>query len=269
MPSFYLLSSGHQRSLTKELILGGFEISSNDRNIAIHARSITKVYSENGQENKVLDGLEVEIYEDESVAIVGASGVGKTTLLHIIGTLDKPNAGKVVHFGKEVLSWPDKRLSRFRNEKIGFVFQFHHLLPEFNALENVLMPCYLSKIFSVKVKERALELLDYLGLKGKEGLNVKKLSGGEQQRVALARALINNPRIILADEPTGNLDEKSGLKVAKLLFKVRERSKATLIIVTHNLNLARMTDRCIGLKAGKAINVPKDGLTDFVLDEAA
>ena len=216
-----------------------------------------------------MDGLGCEFYEDESVAIVGASGVGKTTLLHIIGTLDKPSTGKVFHFGQEVLSWPDRRLSRFRNEKIGFVFQFHHLLPEFNAIENVLMPCYLSKAFSVEARERALELLDYLGLAGKEGLNVKKLSGGEQQRVALARALINKPRIILADEPTGNLDEKSGFKVAKLLFKVREGSKATLIIVTHNLNLARMTDRCIGLKAGKAIDVPKDGLADFVMDKAA
>jgi len=217
----------------------------------------------------VLKDLSCQFFENESVAIVGASGVGKTTLLHLIGTLDKPTKGKIVHFGNDIFAWPDKKLSYFRNSKIGFVFQFHHLLPEFSAIENVIMPCLLAGDNIKYAHKRAKELLFFLGLEGKEDLNVKKLSGGEQQRVALARALIKKPQLILADEPTGNLDEKSGLNVAKLLFKIREETKATLIIVTHNLTLARMTDRCIGLRAGKTVNVPKEGLAEFVMDEAA
>ncbi len=228
-----------------------------------------KAYDLDGKSLVVLDGLSCTFHQDESVSIVGASGVGKTTLLHLIGTLDRPTSGTILHFSKDVFSWPDKKLSSFRNKEIGFVFQFHHLLPEFNCLENVMMPCLLAGNGTAEAKDRARELLEYLGLGGKEELNVKKLSGGEQQRVALARALVRNPRLILADEPTGNLDEKSGQKVAKLLFKIRQEVKAALVIVTHNLNLASMTDRCIGLKAGKAFEIPKEGLADFVMDEAA
>jgi len=217
----------------------------------------------------VLNDLSCQFFEDESVAIVGASGVGKTTLLHLIGTLDRPTKGKIIYFGKDLSKWSDRRLSQFRNTEIGFVFQFHHLLPEFSAIENVVMPCLVSGDNIRAVYKRAKELLVFLDLEGKEELNVKKLSGGEQQRVALARALIKKPRLILADEPTGNLDEKSGLKVARLLFEVQKETKATLIIVTHNLNLARMTDRCIGLKAGKTMDVSKERLAEFVMDEAA
>ncbi len=216
-----------------------------------------------------MKGLSCTFFEDESVSIIGASGVGKSTFLHIIGTLEHPTSGSIKHFSQDVFSWPDKRLSFFRNKEIGFVFQFHHLLSEFNCIENVMMPCLLAGDSRKEALDRARQLLEYLGLGGKEELNVKKLSGGEQQRVALARALVRNPRIILADEPTGNLDEKSGQKVAQLLFRVRKEVKAALIIVTHNLSLASMTDRCIGLKAGKAYEIPKEGLAEFVMDEAA
>ncbi len=217
----------------------------------------------------VLNDLSCTFYQDESVSIVGASGVGKTTFLHLIGTLDRPTEGTILHFSQDVFSWSDRRLSTFRNREIGFVFQFHHLLPEFNCMENVMMPCLLAGDAKKDAGDRARELLSHLGLGGKEELNVKKLSGGEQQRVALARALIRTPRLILADEPTGNLDEKAGQKVAELLFRIRQEVKAALIIVTHNLNLASMTDRCIGLKAGRAYEIPREGLADFVMDEAA
>ncbi|NPA94514.1 MAG: ABC transporter ATP-binding protein [Thermodesulfobacteria bacterium] len=236
---------------------------------AVEVRSLKKAYRLEGKPLEVLKDVSCTFYENESVSIVGASGVGKTTLLHIIGTLDRPTSGTILHFSQDVFSWPDKRLSCFRNEEIGFVFQFHHLLPEFNCLENVMMPCLLAGEGQRHAIDRARELLDYLGLGGKEELNVKKLSGGEQQRVALARALVRNPRLILADEPTGNLDERSGQKVARLLFKIREEVKATLIIVTHNLNLAGMTDRCIGLKSGRAYELAKERLAEFVMDEAA
>ncbi len=228
-----------------------------------------KAYDLDGKPLLVLNGLSCTFYQDESISIVGASGVGKTTLLHLIGTLDKPTEGTILHFDKDVFAWPDRRLSTFRNREIGFVFQFHHLLPEFNCLENVMMPCLLAGQPYKEASDRARQLLDYLGLGGKEELNVKKLSGGEQQRVALARALVRNPRLILADEPTGNLDEKSGQKVAQLLFEIRQEVKAALIIVTHNLSLASMTDRCIGLKAGRAHEISREGLAEFVMDEAA
>ena len=248
---------------------GGLIITQHSINPAVEVRSVKKSYDLDGRPLVVLDDISCTFFQDESVSIVGASGVGKTTLLHLIGTLDRPTEGKILHFSKNVFSWSDGRLSGFRNSEIGFVFQFHHLLPEFNSLENVMMPCLLSGETRKEARDKAMELLDYLGLAGKEELNVKKLSGGEQQRVALARALIRNPRLILADEPTGNLDEKSGQKVARLLFRIREKVKASLIIVTHNLHLASMTDRCIGLKKGKAYEISKEGLADFVLDEAA
>jgi len=236
---------------------------------ALTVEGLSKVYKSQGRASTVLERLSCQIYENEAVAVVGASGVGKTTFLHLVGTLDRPTEGRILHFGEDVFSWSDRRLSWFRNQQIGFVFQFHHLLSEFTTLENVMMPCLVAgeKVSSARGKAR--ELLEFLGLGHKVDENVNHLSGGEQQRVALARALVREPRLILADEPTGNLDEKSGLKVADLLFKMKEHFHATVIIVTHNLNLARRTDRCIGLKAGKAMEIEKERLADFVMEKAA
>jgi len=230
---------------------------------------LSKVYKSDSKSVSVLDELSCKIYENEAVAVVGASGVGKTTFLHLIGTLDRPTNGRILHFGQDVFSWTDQRLSWFRNRQIGFVFQFHHLLAEFSAVENVMMPCLVAGEGAEEARAKAEELLSFLGLGHKKEENVKHLSGGEQQRVALARALVREPRLILADEPTGNLDEKSGQRVADLLFKMKKHFNATVIIVTHNLNLARRTDRCIGLKAGKALEIEKDRLADFVMEKAA
>ncbi len=230
---------------------------------------LSKVYESDGRYSAVLQNLSCKIYENEAVAVVGASGVGKTTFLHLVGTLDRPTSGRIFHFGQDVFSWSDRRLSWFRNGQIGFVFQFHHLLSEFTALENVMMPCLVAGQKVSSARQKAGRLLEFLGLGQKADENVKHLSGGEQQRVALARALVREPRLILADEPTGNLDEKSGLKVADLLFKMKEHFNATIIIVTHNLNLARRTDRCIGLKAGRALEIDKERLADFVMEKAA
>jgi len=227
------------------------------------------VYQSDGQPCRVLDDLSCSIYANETVSVVGASGVGKTTFLHIIGTLERPTKGRILHFGQDVFSWSDQRLSWFRNQEVGFVFQFHHLLPEFTAVENVMMPCLVAREKASVARERAMALLEFLGLEQKARENVKYLSGGEQQRVALARALVRDPSLILADEPTGNLDEKSGEKVVDLIFKMKERFSATVIIVTHNLNLARRADRCIGLKGGRAWELHKERLADFVMEKAA
>ncbi len=240
-----------------------------NKKAALRVESISKVYTSAGRTSVVLEQLSCNIYENEAVAVVGASGVGKTTFLHLVGTLDRPSGGRILHFGEDVFSWSDRRLSRFRNQEIGFVFQFHHLLPEFTALENVMMPCLVAGQKAVSAREKARELLGFLGLEQKADESVKHLSGGEQQRVALARAIVREPRLILADEPTGNLDEKSGLRVSDLLFKMKEQFNATVIIVTHNLNLARRTDRCIGLKAGRALEIEKERLADFVMEKAA
>ena len=249
---------------------GGLEITGEqNKRAALVVKGLSKVYHSDGKSSSVLDQLSCRIYENEAVAVVGASGVGKTTFLHLIGTLDRPSEGKILHFGQDVFSWSDQRLSWFRSRQIGFVFQFHHLLAEFSAVENVMMPCLVAGKKASHARHKAEELLAFLGLEDKAEENVKHLSGGEQQRVALARALVRRPRLILADEPTGNLDEKSGLKVADLLFQMKRHFNATVIIVTHNLNLARRTDRCIGLKAGKALEIEKDRLADFVMEKAA
>ncbi len=197
------------------------------------------------------------------VGIVGASGVGKTTFLHIIGTLDRPDGGKVLHYGEDVFSWPDSRLSQFRNARLGFVFQFHHLLPEFSAIENVMMPCLVAGTPKAEAKEKAAEILGRLGLSDRENHHVGQLSGGEQQRVALARAMVREPGLLLADEPTGNLDEKTGKQVAELLFSMNRQYGTTVIVVTHNLTLARKMDRCIGITDGTAVELSRDELVRF------
>ena len=202
----------------------------------------------------VLDNISLNVKEGEIISIVGPSGAGKTTLLNIISTLDKPDKNidsKVYINGIDVLSLNDIKLSKFRNTQIGFIFQFHELLPEFSAIENVLIPAIIKGVNKRKSRAKALELLDSLGLADVVDQFPSQLSGGEQQRVAVARALINDPKIIFADEPSGNLDTKSSKLLHELFFKLREKHKITFIIVTHNKELSNMTDRKLNLIDGK------------------
>jgi lipoprotein-releasing system ATP-binding protein len=184
---------------------------------------------------------------------VGASGVGKTTLLHILGALDRPTSGKVFYEGREIFTLNDKELANFRNREIGFVFQFHHLLPEFNALENTMMPCLIQRISKKESALRAEKILTSIGLKDRLSHKPGELSGGEQQRVAVARALVLEPKVLLADEPTGNLDTKTGESVFNLLQELNQIKGVTLIVVTHNLKLADQLPRQIHLVDGKAL----------------
>ena len=199
---------------------------------------------------KVLKDISIEIKKGEIVSIVGPSGAGKTTLLQIIGTLMKCDYGNVIINDTKLDKLNEKKLSRFRNSNIGFVFQFHHLLPEFTAVENVCIPGYIAKRNSSEVKEKAEQLLDFLNLSQRLNHKPAELSGGEQQRVAVARALINNPSIILADEPSGNLDTQNKEDLHNLFFTLREKYNQTFVIVTHNNELAQMSDRIIRLKDG-------------------
>ncbi len=231
---------------------------------ALSITNLSKSFIHYGNKINILSELELTISPGEIVGIVGASGVGKTTLLHIIGTLDRPTSGNVYFFGKDPFLLDDKGLSFFRNREIGFVFQFHRLLPEFNALENVMMPLILASESRELAIEKSRYILSELGLSDKEKYRTSQLSGGEQQRVALARALVNNPRLILADEPTGNLDEATGHKVAELIFSINERFKNTMIIVTHNLTLAKNLHKCVGLMDGKAFPLDLHEIGDFV-----
>lgn len=198
----------------------------------------------------VLKGVHLEIATGELVSIMGASGAGKSTLLHIIGTLDKPDAGTIVFDEQPVRSFSDKQLADFRNRNIGFVFQFHQLLPEFTAFENVCIPGYIARRNAREVKSRAMELLEYLGLRERLTHKPAALSGGEQQRVAVARALINNPKVILADEPSGNLDTQNAEELHALFFRLRREFNQTFVIVTHNEDLAKLADRQLHIRDG-------------------
>ena len=199
---------------------------------------------------EVLKGINIEIEKGEIVSIVGASGAGKSTLLHIIGTLDKADKGDVIVQDVNVGSLSEKQLSLFRNKHIGFVFQFHHLLPEFTALENVCIPAFISRTSRSEAVSKAKELLGFLNLADRLDHKPSELSGGEQQRVAVARALINEPDVILADEPSGNLDSVSAVELHNLFFSLRDRFKQTFVIVTHNRELADMADRKLTIKDG-------------------
>jgi lipoprotein-releasing system ATP-binding protein len=199
---------------------------------------------------KVLKGVNLDIAEGEIVAIVGKSGAGKSTLLHILGTLDRADKGEVVINGKDMSKLGNSQLADFRNKNLGFIFQFHHLLPEFTALENVIMPALIGGGSESKAKKRAAELLDYLGLATRLTHKPTELSGGEAQRVAVARALMNNPAVVFADEPTGNLDSASSKDLHDLLFKLRDDFKQTFVIVTHNDELARLSDRILTMQDG-------------------
>jgi len=210
-----------------------------------------KSYYDGESELPVLQGVNLEIYMSELLAIVGASGVGKSTLLHIIGTLDRPTAGNVLYDEEDVFTLSDTDLARFRNKEIGFVFQFHHLLPEFTALENVAMGALITSSNNKSVYKEAEALLDYVGLSERLSHYPSQLSGGERQRVAIARSLINQPKVVLADEPTGNLDRRSSDAVLELLWDLNATSGQTFVIVTHNQELAQQVDRVIQLVDGK------------------
>jgi lipoprotein-releasing system ATP-binding protein len=215
----------------------------------ITATNIHKSF--NGLE--VLKGIDLEINKGEIVAIVGASGAGKTTLLQIIGTLDKPTSGQVMLNGVNVHQLTEKKLSAFRNKHIGFVFQFHHLLPEFTALENLCIPAFIAGVNRKQAENRAKELLDFLHLTERSTHKPSELSGGEQQRVAVARALMNNPDIILADEPSGNLDSINARELHSLFFDLRKEFNQTFVIVTHNKEFADMSDRKLTIADGKMV----------------
>lgn len=199
---------------------------------------------------RVLKGVDIHIEKGEVVSIVGASGAGKSTLLHILGTLDRMDNGVLKIADENIAKLNDSNLARFRNKHIGFVFQFHHLLPEFTALENVCIPAFIAKSNESQSKERAKELLAMLGLENRMEHKPNQLSGGEQQRVAVARALVNSPSLVLADEPSGNLDSVSAQKLHQLFFDLRDQFDQTIVIVTHNEELADMADRKLVMKDG-------------------
>ena len=201
----------------------------------------------------VLKGIELRVQKGEILSVVGASGAGKSTLLHILGTLDTPDSGELKVKGKRVDALTTNQLARFRNEEVGFVFQFHNLLPEFTALENVMIPAMLGKKEQVNVESRAMELLNLLGVAERADHKPSALSGGEQQRVAVARSHINSPSIVFADEPSGNLDSKNAQELHELFFRLREQLEQTFVIVTHNQELADMADRKIEITDGKII----------------
>ncbi|MEO6189883.1 MAG: ABC transporter ATP-binding protein [Saprospiraceae bacterium] len=215
----------------------------------IDCKGIVKSY----EHIKVLKGVDLNIHEGALISIVGSSGAGKSTLLHILGTLDKADIGELVLNGQIINKLKEKELSRFRNAHIGFIFQFHHLLPELSALENTALPAYIGGIDAKKANLRAKELLDMLGLKDRMDHLPGSLSGGEQQRVAMARALINRPKILLADEPTGNLDQENATEVLKLLFSARKEFNITTLIVTHDLSIASQTESILTMKDGLII----------------
>lgn len=226
--------------------------------VKISIQGLVKTFWMNGNLVEVLTGVDLDIFNGETLAVVGASGVGKSTLLHILGTLERPTSGQVWWDGEDPFSREDKLLAAFRNRKIGFVFQFHHLLPEFNALENVMMPGLIARLPKDEVRELAEAILVRVGLKNRLEHRVSTLSGGEQQRVAVARALVLKPDVLLADEPTGNLDPKSGGRVQELILELNRERGLTSVIVTHNLELARTLDREITLRDGKAVIVRGD-----------
>ena len=216
----------------------------------IHLEGITKSFGS----LQVLKGIDLEITQGEVVSIVGPSGAGKTTLLQIMGTLDSPDAGMINIDGTNVSRMKEKELSAFRNKHIGFVFQFHQLLPEFTALENVMIPAFIAGVPPKEASMRAMEILDFMGLKERASHKPNELSGGEKQRVAVARALINQPAVILADEPSGNLDTRTKNELHQLFFTLREELGQTFVIVTHDTELARMSDRQIKLNDGMLMN---------------
>jgi len=220
-------------------------------NELIHAINLHKSYYNGSEELPVLKGIDLTVKAGEILSIMGASGVGKSTLLHILGALDRPTSGKVLYEGKNIFEFSYKELDQFRSKNVGFIFQFHHLLPEFSAIENVAMGALIAGLEKEEAFSRARELLEYVGLSDRLDYRPSKLSGGERQRVAVARALINNPKVVLADEPTGDLDLKTSETIHDLIWQLNEQINQTFIIVTHESYLAERGDRVIHLVDGK------------------
>ncbi|MCG6911971.1 MAG: ABC transporter ATP-binding protein [Deltaproteobacteria bacterium] len=225
-----------------------------DARLLIQMRGLFKSFSSNDVSIDILKGVDFDIPAGETLAIVGASGIGKSTLLHILGTLDRPDSGKVLFKGEDVFSYSSAKLAAFRNETIGFMFQFHHLLPEFSALENAMMPLLIKGISKKAAAVAAESILVRVGLKERLAHRVGKLSGGEQQRVALARALVLKPSVLLADEPTGNLDQKNSEQVHDLLFQLNRELAMTMVVVTHNMQLAAYMSRCVTIVDGQLVD---------------
>lgn len=212
----------------------------------IKVENIVKTYGK----LQVLKGVSVHVRAGEIVSITGASGAGKSTLLHIISTLDKADSGEIIVDSINTRLLNDKKLAEFRNRKIGFVFQFHHLLPEFTALENICIPAYINQKTKKEAEARAMELMEFLNLSDRASHKPSELSGGEQQRVAVARALVNQPAVLMADEPSGNLDSENAAQLHRLFFELREKFNQTIVIVTHNEELASMSDRRLYMRDG-------------------
>ncbi len=235
-----------------ETLAGGVHTGSETAAAALEGRALRKVYvGGDGSELTVLDGVEIRVAPGEVVAIVGASGAGKSTLLHLLGCLDRPTSGEVVVGGRPVSGLSDRELAEVRNTRIGFVFQFHHLLREFSALENVMMPQLIAGVDEARAAERARLLLEEVGLGGRLAHKSWQLSGGEQQRVAVARALANQPLILLADEPSGNLDTQTSEHLHDLFFRLRAEHGVAMVLATHNRELADRADRILQLKQGQ------------------
>ena len=222
----------------------------------ITARNLCKSFTNGGASIDILKDLNFNLSAGETVAIVGASGIGKSTLLHILGTLDRPDSGQLLFKGEDVFLYDDLTLARFRNKSVGFVFQFHHLLPEFNAVENTMMPALIGGASKRDAIQTAEDLLVRVGLKDRLLYRVGKLSGGEQQRVALARALVLKPAVLLADEPTGNLDESNSEHIHSLLIELNQEFSMTLVVVTHNSQLASFMSRRVTIADGKLTDLP-------------
>jgi lipoprotein-releasing system ATP-binding protein len=216
-------------------------------------QGLQKIFKKEGMEIHALKGIDFTVQQGARVAIVGASGAGKTTLLHILGTLDRPSEGEVLYQGEDVFSCPERALAEWRNREIGFVFQFHNLLPEFTAMENTMLPALIQGVDRKEARRKAEQILTEVGLKDRMRHKPGELSGGEQQRVAVARALVLDPTLLLADEPTGNLDSETGERVIELIFALNQAKGVTLIVVTHNGSLARRFPQRISLSDGRMV----------------
>ena len=219
----------------------------------VRVENLHKSFDSQHKRTEVLKGVELTIYQGETLAIVGASGVGKSTFLYLLGTLDRPTAGKIFYRGEDIFSWKEEKLALFRNEKIGFIFQFHHLIPEFNALENAMMPGLIRGMSRQEAAERAEQILVRVGLKDRLTHKQGELSGGEQQRVAVVRALLLKPEVLLADEPTGDLDTQTGNAIFELLCELNQELGTTMVLVTHNPELARRVPRRVTLVDGRVV----------------